>query len=232
MIKPDAARRPGGEQVIPRPSAWRRGDAAPWTVAQPLSADAVAQAVVDAARDQNPSPPMFADARRSAVLVVLVDGRDGAEVLLTKRSRDLRSHAGEISFPGGRLDLGETAVQAALREANEEVGLAPDVVDVRGYLSRMSTVVSRNYIMPVIATLGSRPELTPHDREVERILWVPLVELADVATHREEWWGTPPLDRRMNFFDLDDETVWGATGHMLYEMLTIAYGPPAIRTAL
>lgn len=232
MTTPDATRRPGGAQVIPRPAAWRPGDLAPWSVAQPLSADGVAQAVATASRDQNPVPPMFPDARRSAVLVVLVDGSDGAEVLLTKRSKDLRSHAGEISFPGGRLDPGETPVQAALREANEEVGLVPGAVEVRGHLSRMSTVVSRNYIMPVIATLGSRPELTPHDREVERILWVPLVELADRATYREEWWGTPPLDRRMNFFDLDDETVWGATGHMLYEMLTIAYGPPAIRTAL
>jgi mutator protein MutT len=181
--------------------------------------------------DAAPITPTFPDARPAAVLVALVDGPRRAEVLLTKRSRDLRHHAGEISFPGGRIDHGEIPVQTALREAEEEVGLMPEQVVVHGHLSHLSTVVSRSYIVSVVGVLTAHPQLTAHDREVERILWVPLADLATSGTYREEWWGTPPLDRRMDFFELDDETIWGATARMLYELLAIAYGPPATRTA-
>ena len=175
--------------------------------------------------------PTFADARPSAVLIALFDGPGGAEVLLTKRSKELRNHSGEISFPGGRIDPGETPVETALREAREEVGLEPEAVEVRGHLSHLSTVVSRSYIVPVVGVLTTRPALMPQEQEVARILWVPLAELVDPATFREEWWGTPPLDRRMTFFELADETVWGATAHMLRELLGLVYGPPATRTA-
>jgi 8-oxo-dGTP pyrophosphatase MutT (NUDIX family) len=224
--------RGGGEQFIPRPASWRLGRAAPFEGAEPLEANAVADAVNRAALDELPIAPAFPDARHSAVLIALVDGEDGTEVLLTKRAQHLRNHAGEISFPGGRLDAGEVPVAAALREAHEEVGLLPEQVIVRGQLSHLSTVVSRSYIVPVVGVLTAHPQLIAHDREVARIMWVPLVHLAAPGTYREEWWGTAPLDRRMDFFDLDDETIWGATARMLHELLTIAYGPPAIRTAL
>jgi 8-oxo-dGTP pyrophosphatase MutT (NUDIX family) len=227
----DPARRPGGEQRIPRPDAWRALPATRWTAQRLPSAAEVGTAVAAAALDRLPLTPTFPDARPSAVLITLLDGPRGAEVLLTKRSKELRTHSGEISFPGGRIDAGETPVEAALREAHEEVGLPPALVHVHGHLTHLSTVVSRSYIVPVVATVDERPDLTPHDREVARILWVPLAELVQPTTYREEWWGTPPLDRRMHFFELDDETVWGATAFMLYELLTLVYGPPATRTA-
>lgn len=167
--------------------------------------------------------PPFPDARPAAVLVALADGPHGAEVLLTKRSAQLRNHRGEISFPGGRIDPGETPLQTAIREAYEEVQLPPDLVDVTAQLEPLSTVVSKSYIVPLVAHLTHQPELVPHDAEVERILWVPLAELARPDTFREEWWGTPPLDRPMYFFELDDETVWGATGRMLFELLSLAF---------
>ena len=220
-----------GEQHIPRPAAWRAVPEAQWVAQQGLSAAEIGTAVAAAALDQLPLTPTFPDARPSAVLITLLDGPRGAEVLLTKRSQELRNHRGEISFPGGRIDPGETPVEAALREAHEEVGLSSALVTVRGHLSHLSTVVSRSYIVPVVATVAQHPELTPHDREVARILWVPLAELVRPTTYREEWWGTPPLDRRMHFFELEDETVWGATAFMLYELLNIVYGPPATRTA-
>ena len=196
-----------------------------------MSAAEVGSAVAAAANDQLPLMLTFPDARPSAVLITLLDGPHGAEVLLTKRSKELRNHSGEISFPGGRIDAGESPVEAALREAHEEVGLPTALVRVHGQLSHLSTVVSRSYIVPIVGTVNERPELTPHDREVARILWVPLADLVHPATYREEWWGTPPLDRRMHFFELDDETVWGATAFMLFEMLSLVYGPPAMRTA-
>ena len=224
--------RAGGDQAIPRPAAWRPGVAAPWSTNVPVSTRGVMQAVERADLGRQPETPTFPGARPSAVLVVLAEGYRGAEVLLTKRARHLRNHAGEISFPGGRIEPGESPVEAAIREAYEEVALSPAEVRVGGQLSHLSTVVSRSYIVPVVSYVEQRPVLAADATEVERILWVPLVELAHMDTYREEWWGTPPLDRPMDFFELDDETIWGATARMLYELLCVVYGPPAMRTAL
>jgi hypothetical protein len=104
--------RPGGQQVIPRPSRWTSGPQAPWPEgAAPSFAD-VLRAVP--ARE-GPVLPAFDGARHSAVLVTLIDGDAGPEVLLTRRSWEMRNHKGEISFPGGRMDPGETPLDTALR---------------------------------------------------------------------------------------------------------------------
>ena len=108
------------------------------------------------------------------MLLALADGDDGVEVLLTRRSMVMRNHRGEVSFPGGRVDEGETAVEAALREAHEEVGLDPAAPTVVGELAHLNTIVSRSYIVPVIATLDHRPELSAQTVEVDRVLWTPL----------------------------------------------------------
>lgn len=154
------------------------------------------------------------------MLVTLADDADGqAGVLLTRRSWRLRNHSGEISFPGGRLDPGETPREAALREASEEVGLAPDAVEVVGELNHLATVVSRSYIVPIVARLHDQLELRPTSMEVERILWVPLRDLVRPDTWHAERWGAPPSSRLLYFFELDDETVWGATAAMLTDLL-------------
>ena len=131
----------------------------------------------------------------------------------------LRNHRGEVSFPGGRMDPGETALDAALREAHEEVGLEPGAVRPHGELEHLNTVVSRSYIVPKVATVRNRPSLQPHEPEVDRVLWVPLAEFTRPDTYRSERWGNMPVDRVLHFFHLDDETVWGATAHMLVDLL-------------
>ncbi len=215
-------RRPGGQQVIPRPEAWRPGGEPPWTgVDRSPTLDAVLRRV--RGREPGRIAPPFPDARHSAVLVVLHDGPEGVEALVTRRAGHLRHHRGEVSFPGGRMEPGETPEQAAVREACEEVNLDPAEVTLHGELDHLSTVVSRSYIIPVVATVAARPELHPAPAEVERILWVSLAELAREDTYREEWWGTPPLDRPVFFFELDDETIWGATGRMLHQLLRLAH---------
>ena len=167
-----------------------------------------------------PLAPAFPDARPSAVLIALADGDRGPEVLLTRRSMELRHHKGEISFPGGRMDPGETPLEAALREAHEEVGLEPDTVAPRGELVHLSTIVSRSYIVPIVATVREPVELAPASPEVDRVMWVPIATLADPDRYRSERWGRPPTDRLIHFFELDDETVWGATAHLLTALLT------------
>lgn len=175
--------------------------------------------------------PAFVDARTSAVLVVLHDGPNGPEVLFTKRSMHLRHHRGEISFPGGRLEPGETPADAALREAWEEVALDPATVTLHAELDHISTVVSQSYIVPVVGSVRERPELRAHDAEVDAILWVPLTELVHPEAFREELWGTPLVERPIHFFEIPGETIWGATARMLHQLLDEAYNPPATRTA-
>lgn len=220
-----AARRPGGRQIIPRPELWTPGPPSPWRPlhdpARPLGTDEVLGAV----RSLPPQPfDPVPGSRASAVLIALIDGDQGAEVLLTRRAWHLRNHKGEVSFPGGRMDEGETPVQAALREAWEEVCLDPDAVEVHGELEHLNTLVSRSYIVPVVARLRHRPELRIGTEEVERIFYVPLAELAREDTHREERWGAPPREWSIQFFELDDETVWGATGRMLTQLIALSYG--------
>jgi len=167
-----------------------------------------------------PILPTFPDARPSAVLVALAEGDRGAQVLLTRRSQFLRNHRGEMSFPGGRCDPGETPVDTALREADEEVGLDPTSCEIVGELNHLSTVVSKSYIVPVVARVREPVALTPQSDEADRVFWLPLSELTRPGTYHAERWGSPPMDRRLHFFHLDDETVWGATAHMLVDLLT------------
>ena len=176
-----------------------------------------AQPIVD-----HPLPdPTF---RMSAVLVLLTDGPDGAEVLLTRRSEALPSHRGEVSFPGGRIDGGETVEAAALREADEEVALDPRVVQLCGRLDPIATLVTRNFIVPVVGSVDHAPTLTPSEHEVDRILWVSLAELAAHETFREELWPLGDGHRPMFFFELSDETIWGATARVLHQLLRVSLG--------
>lgn len=198
----------------------------------PLSATEVA-AAVGARQPLDPTSPSDT-LRSSAVLVVICDGLDGAEVLLTRRSEALRSHRGEISFPGGRVDAGETFEAAALREAHEEVALDPTLVQLRGRLDPISTMATGSFIVPVVGIVDERPEtLEPAVAEVERIMWVPLAELTRADTFREEVWEFNGERRPMFFFELDDETIWGATARLLHQLLRVALGidgpePPAL----
>lgn len=175
-------------------------------------------------RVETPALPPFPGSRHAAVLITLAPGPSGPEVLLTRRSWDLRDHSGEMSFPGGRADPGETPVQTALREAHEEVGLEPDLVTVHGELPHMNTVVSRSSIVPKVGTVAEPLSLTAQTMEVERVMWVPLAEFTRPDTYRSEVWGMGQVDRTLHFFELDDETVWGVTATMLVDLITRTLG--------
>ncbi len=216
-------RRTGGRQVIPRPDAWEPGPGAPWPVGAAPSLGDVLSAVPEHDR---PVLPAFPGARASAVLITLATGADGPEVLLTRRSWQLRHHRGEISFPGGRMDPGETPADTALREAHEEVGLHPDHVAVRGELEHLNTVVSRSYIVPKVATVPEPLPLRAETMEVDRVMWVPIAELTRADTYRSEVWGFGATHRTLHFFELDDETIWGVTAHMLVDLLRRTLGNP------
>jgi 8-oxo-dGTP pyrophosphatase MutT (NUDIX family) len=156
----------------------------------------------------------------AAVLCALFTEGDQAEVVLTRRSTKLRSHTGEVSFPGGRMERGESPLDAARREAHEEVGLDPATVTPVGRLSSLTTSISPAPIIPIVATLPGRPVLHPNPDEVDRAFTVPLVALVPPEVHHSELWGwTDGAERRIDFFDLEGDTVWGATARMLSELL-------------
>jgi 8-oxo-dGTP pyrophosphatase MutT (NUDIX family) len=174
-------------------------------------------------------------------LVPLFEEDGEARVILTVRSDRLRSHTGEVAFPGGRLDGDEGVVAGALREASEEVALDPGLATVVAQLTAMPTVSSNTVMTPVVATLGVRPTLTANPGEVERVFDVALADLVAEDAFHEEWWsvpgraaapGFPDGEFPVWFFDVAGETVWGATARTLVELVCAVLGvevPPSLR---
>jgi 8-oxo-dGTP pyrophosphatase MutT (NUDIX family) len=161
----------------------------------------------------------------AAVLVAVFEEERESRLVLTRRSTTLRTHTGQVSFPGGRIDPGEDPVAAALREAHEEVGLDPGSVQPVGLLTPGVTFSTGARITPVVASLARRPLLEPNPAEVDRVFDVALAELA--SSFREELWSEPGLPPfAMYFFEVSGETVWGATARILVDLLTIVLGPP------
>jgi 8-oxo-dGTP pyrophosphatase MutT (NUDIX family) len=183
------------------------------------------------------------EGRPAAVLVPLFEEEGECRVVLTVRSDRLRSHQGEVAFPGGRVEPGETVVAAALREANEEVSLDPSLVTVIGQLTAMPTLSSRTVMTPVVGALAHRPTLEASPAEVERVFDVALSELVADGVFHEEWWTVPGRpdppgvaegEFPVWFFDVAGETVWGATARTLMELLCLVLGvafPATLRAA-
>ncbi len=217
----------GGPQVIPRPTLWTPGRPAPWSATRDPGALIVpdrVRAAVPPDRVGSPSPVAELGASPSAVLIPIYDHHGELHVVLTRRAQSLRTHKGEVSFPGGRADPGETYVQAALREAQEEVFLDPMLVEPLGELDHLTTVTRRAYIVPVVGLLPARPELGRNPAEVEAVLHVPLSELLSPQVFREELWGEGETARPVYFFDLVGDTVWGATAALLRQLLALLTG--------
>jgi len=212
----------GGPQLIPRPELWRPGRPAPWAELDSPSGLIVPERIretVPRERRGLESPVKELGARESAVLVALYAEDGEMHVVLTRRAKTLRTHRGEMSFPGGRAEPGEDSVTTALREANEEIGLDPTVVEPLGELDHLTTITRRTYIVPVVSLLPGRPEGVSNPAEVEKVLYVPLSELMAPGVFREELWGEGETARPVYFFDLVGDTVWGATAALLRQLL-------------
>ena len=156
--------------------------------------------------------------RPAAVLVALIDRADGPRVLLTRRTEALRHHAGQISFPGGSIDAGDAdPVAAALREADEEVGLDAALLMPLGYLDPFVTITGF-HVFPVVATVSRKyvPRLDP--AEVAEAIEVPLDFLLDARNVHElevEWQGRR---RRLLEYRYEGHRIWGATAAMLVNL--------------
>lgn len=159
--------------------------------------------------------------RPAAVLVGLIEHEDGLTVLLTRRSDTLRSHTGQIAFPGGRCDPGETPWTTALREANEEVGLDPACVTLAGLLHGYQTVTGF-HVTPVVGFIDPRAKFTPSPEEVADVFETPFDFLMDPANHQRQYREAPGGRRHFYAMPWNDRFIWGATAGMLrslYERL-------------
>ncbi len=218
----------GGPQVIPRPADARPGRPAPWA----SLGDDERVVTLDLLRSTFTGRVGAASAvegkegvHGSAVLASFWEHEGAVEVLLTRRAGHLRAHQGELSFPGGRRDEGESLVEAALREAREEVALDTSSVEVLGELDHLMTISSRSFIVPFVALLPGRPVgLVPNPGEVDAILFVSVAELLLDEVYREERWTWSGEERSIFFFELVGDTVWGATAAMLRHLLGTALG--------
>jgi 8-oxo-dGTP pyrophosphatase MutT (NUDIX family) len=165
-----------------------------------------------------------ADPVAAAVLVPIIDRPEGLTVLLTRRASHLRHHAGQISFPGGRIEASdEGPIEAALREAQEEIGLAREHVAPAGYLNPQ-LVVSGYWVTPVVAFVSPRCALTLDASEVESTFEVPLAHILDPANHRpgERSIGTTTV--RVHEIPFGPYNIWGATAGMLIELYRMLEG--------
>jgi 8-oxo-dGTP pyrophosphatase MutT (NUDIX family) len=225
----------GGRQRIPRPDTFRVTGPAPWAhlsaAARHLTLDLVRERAGRFAAPA-PEPIRIPGSRDAAVLIPLFERDDDVHVVLTKRPETMPSHQGEIAFPGGTVQEGldRSPVDTALREAHEEIGLDPELVEVVVALDRLGTVGSRFVIDPFVGLLAEPPRLRADPREVVRVFDVSLTELLDDATYREEHWTFPASDARpfteldVVFFELVGETVWGATARILRSFLARLLG--------
>jgi 8-oxo-dGTP pyrophosphatase MutT (NUDIX family) len=163
--------------------------------------------------------------RPAAALLLIYPHENGWWVPLTVRGADLRHHGGQVSLPGGRLDRpDESVIEAALREAHEEVGIVPGDVEVLGELTPLPIPVSGFLLHPVVGTSVARPAFVPAEAEVDRLIEVPVTRLLEpdvVAWERRVLSQMPDVTADIPYFALDGARVWGATAMVLAEFIAV-----------
>ncbi len=158
--------------------------------------------------------------RPAGVLLPLVAGPGPLSLVFTERTAELSRHAGEISFPGGMPESGDHGLaHTALREAHEEIGVAPEAVEILGALAPLPTFVTGILIVPFVGLLHERPEFTPNPAEIAEIIEASLAEL-DQAEAEVEW----DIGGRTwtgHTYDVGGKVIWGATGRILKDFLDL-----------
>ena len=162
-------------------------------------------------------PERRAEAQLEAAVLVGVTDRPEPGVILTVRREHLRTHAGQVAFPGGRIDPGETAVAAALREAHEEVLVPPALVEVVGAIEPYRTVTGY-VVTPVVGVLPANLPLEPHEHEVADVFEAPLAFLLDPANQQRR--SALFQGETRHYYEIlwNDRRIWGATAAMIVNL--------------
>lgn len=150
---------------------------------------------------------------------------DTLHVALTVRGAELRNHTGQVSLPGGRVDAGETFEAAAIREAQEEIGVDPSTVELLGRLTPLHIPVSGFLLHPIVGFTSMRPAFQRAEWEVARIIEAPVSLLSDPSVVKFELRtrvvNGESIDVKVPYYDIDGEKVWGATAMVLSEFCAI-----------
>jgi 8-oxo-dGTP pyrophosphatase MutT (NUDIX family) len=161
------------------------------------------------------------DCRRAAVLVPVVLEPGGAHVVYTLRTGDLEDHAGQVSFPGGSPEARDGSLLAtALREAEEEINLRPDTVEIVGDMEEMYIPPSRFLVRPFVGLLAEEAELVLAPDEVEAIFSVSLEELMSPEAFEKAIWEREGRPHEVPIFAVGGHEIWGATAAMTAGLLT------------
>jgi 8-oxo-dGTP pyrophosphatase MutT (NUDIX family) len=161
------------------------------------------------------------DLRAAAVLVPLFVREDTVHVVLTKRTDTVRTHQGQVSFPGGSWEEEDASLEeTALREAEEEVGLSPDVVKVIGVLDDLPTYVSGFLVRPFVAEIPHPYRFVHDSAEVAHVFAPPLEVFADPSRRQTDVRERDGVAYTLYSYEVDGEVVWGATARMLTDLVT------------
>lgn len=162
-------------------------------------------------------PPSADQAGLAAVLAPLFEDEEGqVRMILTKRPDTMPTHAGHIAFPGGRADPEDDGpVDTALREAYEEVGIERERVEVLGFLPAIDTFEFKPWVVPVVGRVATPLMLVPSEREVAKVYTPLAADLADTS----RWWAVPWEGHQVWYYDLEGDTLWGATARMVRSLL-------------
>lgn len=173
------------------------------------------------ARENQRQPGKPGDARLGGVLALLYPSNGELQLVLTRRRDDLKSHAGQMSFPGGQREAQETLATTALRETEEEIGIPAQSVEVIGQLTPLYIPPSDFEVHPFVAwySNGSRPKFSPNPGEVAEIVEVPLQHLLDPSSRFEQPWDFRGQSITVPYYAVGDHKVWGATAMMISELV-------------
>ena len=167
---------------------------------------------------------LLARARPAAVLIAAVARPDGPTLILTERTAHLRAHYRQVAFPGGKIDATDASpAAAALREAQEEIGLDPARVETLGYLDPYIST-SGYRILPVVGLVGPDVELTPNPHEVARVFETPLAFLMDPANHQRGARLRNGERREFYLMPYRDQHIWGVTAGIIRALYERLYG--------
>jgi 8-oxo-dGTP pyrophosphatase MutT (NUDIX family) len=163
-------------------------------------------------------PPSY-DAVPAAVLIALIQHQGKWQLPLILRPVSLTTHGGQVCLPGGRIDRGESCQSAALREADEELGLRPSIMTILGNLSPVYLYVSNHLVTPSVAVCHAQPHIKPNRSEVEELIWLPIDVLVNprhrgMHHHRH----VSGVDFQATHFQVGKHRVWGATAMILSEL--------------